>query len=529
MQLPLQIDYKARQSLQLQIFEQIRYMILDGRLVSGARMPASRVLAADLHVSRNTVVLAYDRLAAEGYIEIRRPTGAFISNELISDNPLRPADERAAGPAGEGRRDTLLVFRGNAHAVGRPQDKSIAFDFCVGGSDARLFPMRTWKRLLYRQLGRNGFGLSGYGDPAGSWELRKALAEHVGVARGIKARAEQVLVTSGIQQGVDILSRLFVQRGTPIAVENPCYRGAANAFLSYGARLIAVEVDGFGANVNELSLDPAFLYLTPSHQYPTGVTMALERREQVLAWAARADAYVIEDDYDSDFYYDQSPLPALHSLDRNGQVIYLGTFSKSLAAGLRVGYMILPTCLVDSATAVKALLDNGSAWLPQTLLAEFLTSGDFDHHLRRIRTIYRARRDCLINTLNEYFGNIDLRGVQSGMHVVWWLPEEMPNAVEFEQRCSYHGVGVYSMCSGNAFVTDSASGTYDRVVMLGYAALNEQEIVEGVMCLAAAAELCASGGAALHPRVLASGYPAKKGALVEVRASRVAARSKLAL
>lgn len=495
MQLPLQIHCGTDQSLQLQIFEQIRRLILDRRLQPSVRIPASRTLAVDLGVSRNTVVLAYDRLAAEGYIEMRQPIGVFVSHDVIFDGPLLPTNEPAEGQAGETCRGARVIFRGEAHRIARPRDESIISDFWVGRPDARLFPKRLWEQLLHSQLDQNGFGINGYCDPAGLWKLRESLAEHAGVARGIKATAEQVLITNGIQQGLNILARLFIQYGTPIAVENPCYSGAANTFLSYGAKLIAVEMDASGANVDSLSPDPAFLYLTPSHQYPTGITMSLERRKQVLAWAARANAYVVEDDYDSDFYYDRSPLPALHSLDENEQVIYLGTFSKSLAAGLRVGYMILPKNLVVAATAVKALSDNCSAWLPQALLAEFVASGAFAHHLRRIRTIYCARRDCLTSVLRKHFGDIDLRGSQSGMHAVWQLPEGMPKAVELELLCRQHGVAVYSLHSGNAFVTGSAANKYDRMVMLGYAALNEQEIAEGIARLARAVGSSTSPGA----------------------------------
>lgn len=486
MQLPLRIKRGAEQNLQLQIFEQIRQLILDGRLHPGARMPASRGLAADLGVSRNTVVLAYDQLASEGYVETRQPIGSFVSENVIYDGPMTASDDAVEnGGDAAARKRARVVFHGEAHTVTPPKGGSLSHDFWVGRPDARLFPARMWEQLLHQQFHDTRSGISGYGDPAGLWSLREALAMHVGAARGIKASPDQILVTSGIQQGLNVLARLFVRRDTPIAIENPCYRGAANTFRSYGARLLPVEVDHCGANVAGLSVDPALLYLTPSHQYPTGETMTMERREQVLDWAARANAYVIEDDYDSDFYYDRAPMPALHSFDERGQVIYLGTFSKSLAAGLRVGYMIVPRPLIEAATAVKTLLDNCSPWLPQTLLAEFVTSGAFAHHLRRIRTIYRSRRDCLIHALGEFFGDVEIRGSQGGMHLVWQLPDSMSEAVDFERRCRDHGVGIYSMGSGNAYMTDAIAARYTRSVMLGYAALDEKEILEGVQRLAA--------------------------------------------
>ncbi|MBS0556166.1 MAG: PLP-dependent aminotransferase family protein [Proteobacteria bacterium] len=514
MQLPLQIDHGAGQILQLQIFEQIRRMILDRRLLPGVRMPSSRILAADLGIARNTVVLAYDRLAAEGYIQMRQPVGAFVANDVIFDGPALPATVPAKDEPGHSRRDARVVFRGAAHRVARPRDQSIEFDFWVGRPDTRLFPKRLWEQMLNHQLNRTGFSICSYGEPAGLRELRDAIAAHVGVARGIKATADEVLITSGIQQGLNILARMFIRHGTPIAVEDPCYCGAANTFLSYGARLVPVETDAAGAKVDGLSCDPPFLYLTPSHQYPTGVTMPIERRERVLDWATRAGAYVVEDDYDSDFYYDRAPLPALHSLDEHEQVIYLGTFSKSLAAGLRIGYMILPRPLVASAVAVKALLDNCTAWLPQALLAEFLTTGAFDHHLRRIRTIYRARRDCLAGVLREHFGAVDLRGTQSGMHAAWRLPDCLPTAEDFAQLCRRHGVAIYGIRSGNSFVSRRDPAHYERIVMLGYAALNEREIAEGIARVAMAAAGHGSGaspGLAHRPQSAASRHPTLAG------------------
>lgn len=489
MQLPLRIKDRTGQTLQLQIFEQIRRLILDGRLRPGACMPASRVLAADLRVSRNTVVLAYERLEAEGYLAIRQPTGTFVSRNVIFDSPSLPVapvtdDQDAAAM----RRRARLVFRGESHIVVSPYDKPVPYDFWVGRPDARLFPARLWQNVNNRKLHQMRDGISGYSDPAGLWALRQAVADYVGVARGIKAATNQVLIINGIQEGLNILARLFVRRGTEVAIENPCYRGAANVFASHGARLIPVPVDGHGANVARLPRDAAFIYLTPSHQYPTGVTLSLERRARLLEWAEQLCVYVVEDDYDSDFYYDSAPLPALHSLDTHDQVIYLGTFSKSLAAGLRIGYMIVPRHLAAVATTVKALLNNCSSWLPQALLAEFISSGAFMHHLRRIRTIYCARRNRLLEALNAHFGAVEIRGAQGGMHLVWYLPKEFPAAFQLERRCRRDGVGVYSVKTGNALVVGAAEARHARTVMLGYAALDETEITEGVRRLAGALE-----------------------------------------
>lgn len=504
MQLPLRLDAKARQSLQLQLFEQVRRLIAEGRLRPGARMPASRVLAIDLGVSRNTVALAYERLAAEGYIEMRSPIGAFVANNVIPDSPP------SVGGRATGADDTpppcrrRVVFDGQPHTVVPDGGSPLEYDFWVGRTDARLFPVKAWEQASHQSLREQRTSMSGYCDPMGLRDLRRSIAEYVGVARGIRARSDQILITNGIQQGLDVLARLFITRGTAVAVENPCYSGAANLFRSHGARLAAAEVDGAGVVPGRLPRDAAFAYLTPSHQYPTGATLPLDRRERVLEWAARTQAYVVEDDYDSDFYYDRAPLPSLKGMDEHDQVIYLGTFSKSLAAGLRIGYMVLPRHLVGAASAVKVLLDNSSPWLPQKLLAEFMASGAFAHHLRRIRTIYRDRRDRLLQALARHFDAVDIRGAQGGMHVMWRLPERFPDVGVLESAARRRGVGIHGLESCNVFLAGSGS-PYTRSLLLGYAALAEDEIEDAVARMGAAFAGEGMRATRLPPRAAASG------------------------
>lgn len=483
MQLPLGLDGNAGESLQSQIFERVRSLIVDGRLRPGARMPASRILATDLGVSRNTVVLAYERLTAEGYLETHSPIGVFVARNVILDSPRPPDPPSTSDQNDTGRRDTRIVFRGEAHTVVPSPDTSVHYDFWVGRPDARLFPTKMWERTLHQTLHQHGSGVSAYGNPAGLRELRRAVAQYVGVARGIRARSDQILITNGIQEALNVIARLFVHDGTRVAIENPCYCGACNLFMSYGADMTAVDVDGSGADISHLPEDVAFIYLTPSHQYPTGATLPIGRRRQLLDWAERTRGYVLEDDYDSDFYYDSAPLPALKSLDENDRVIYLGTFSKSLGAGLRIGFMILPGPLVKPAIAVKALLDNCCPWLPQKVLAEFVTSGAFAHHLRRTRTIYRNRRDCLLEILSEHFGDLDVRGAQGGMHVMWRIPAGFPDAPTIRHEARRRGVGIYDLQSCNVRVLrDDAINA--RSLLLGYAALDEDAITDSVALLA---------------------------------------------
>jgi len=445
------------------------------------------VLADDLGVSRNTIVLAYERLTGEGYLEPRKPVGAFVSAKVLADAPPPAAHTGIEDVAAKGdQRNKRLIFSGESHHVISPYEQPVSYDFWVGRPDARLFPIKVWQQIS-RQMQDVHDGNSAYGHPAGLWSLRQAIADHVGAARGIRATANEIIVTNGIQEGLNILARMFIAQGTSVAVENPCYSGAANVFKSHGARLVSADVDEQGIQVAQLPKDASFIYVTPSHQYPVGVTLSAQRRVQLQDWAKKAHAYIVEDDYDSDFFYDAAPLPALKSQDTFDQVIYMGTFSKSLGAGLRLAYMVLPPHLAQAAIKVKALINNCTPWFTQAVLSEFMTSGQFLHHLRRTRMTYSARRDHLVRALGQHFGGSEIYGTQAGMHLAWQLPDQAPNAVEFERLMRGHSVGVYSFQTGNALVLgEAAMARYARSLMLGFAALDEAEIDEGVRRLAQA-------------------------------------------
>jgi GntR family transcriptional regulator/MocR family aminotransferase len=485
-EIPVSVDLSRPTALQAQLFEQIRNLILSGKLKPGTPLPASRGLAEQLGVSRNTVLLAYERLTAEGYLQAREAVGTFVSFEL----PERCLAARAATPGPRAPDDLAprkreLAFRGRAQAVVNPH--RLAIDFWVGRPDAHSFPLRTWRRLLNRALVTAGSKFTEYRDPTGMLELHRAIASHVALARGIDARPEQVIVVAGCQGGLNVAARLLIQPRARAAIENPCYQGAAFLFESYGAQLVPVPVDSDGLDVDALPAGPPIqlLYVTPSHQYPMGYTLSLERRLRLLDWAARAGTTILEDDYDSDFRYRGSPLTALMGLDRHGSVIYLGTFSKSMGAGLRLGYLIVPPQLVEAARTVKALLDNGHPWLEQAAMAAFLESGSYANHLRRIRQLYRARRDCLIESLRARFGEVDLSGQDSGMHLTWHLPSDLPRASEVQQLAAVQGVGIYCLQSGAAYDFDGCAYS-DSAIMLGYSSLDERQIRDGVERVAGA-------------------------------------------
>ena len=485
MQIPLQIDRAEFESLQIQIFGQIRNLILSGLLKPGAAMPGSRPLAEELGVSRNTVLLAYDRLIAEGYLQTRAAKGTFVSNDLPDASIVnRLHDEPSRSAVASASRRRPVVFRGRVQRrVTRNRD-TVSIDFWGSRPNPDCFPLNAWRRSMLRKLAHAGTSLTEYGDPAGLFEFRQALADFLGPARGFSLQPEQIVIVHGIQEALNIVARLFIERGTLVATENPCSQAAAYTFESYGADLVPVPVDDDGIDVSLLPDQPvSLLYLTPSHQFPTGRTLSFERRVRVLEWALRVGAYIVEDDYDSDFRYDGPPLPALAGLDRHDTVIYLGTFSKSIGPGLRIGYMVLPRALVEPAVTIKSLLDSGHSWLDQAVLAEFIASGDYIRHLRRIRHVYKRRRDRLLEVLHREFGDVTVSGRRGGMHVMWHLHDHFPTAVELEAMARDCGVGIYSLQSGGVYdYGDSPYG--ERAILLGYSSVPEEKIDEGIQRIA---------------------------------------------
>lgn len=487
MEIPISVGPNARKSLQAQIYEQIRNLILGGRVKPGMPLPASRALAEQLGVSRNTVMLAYGRLAAEGYIQTRQTVGTYVSLELPEDcltakHPASVADARVQ----DFSRRRPIAFEGRAQAV--VNEKPLAYDFWLGRPDPHSFPIKTWRRLINRTLVIAGSRLTEYRDPAGLIDLRKAIADHLGPARGINVHPDQIVIVAGSQEGLNLTARLLLREGMSVALENPAYQGAAYLYESYRARLIPVCVDDSGLCVDELpEAGAVLLYVTPSHQYPMGYTLSLSRRLRLLDWAWRTGTYIVEDDYDSDVRYRGSPIAALMGLDSHDCVIYLGTFSKSVGAGLRLGYVVVPKHLAGPARQVKALLDNGHPWLEQAVLAEFMAGGGYDNHLRRIRQSYAARCDCLVDSLRQHFGEVVVSGTECGMHIAWHLAEDLPRAAELQAMAAARGVGIYTLQSGAA--CDFGGCAYaERTIVLGFSPLNERQIRSGVERIASAVD-----------------------------------------
>ena len=475
----ISLDRNGAESLQEQIYQRIREQIVAGTLRAGAPVPSSRLLAAQLKVSRNSVIFGYERLINEGYLVARPMVGTFVA-EVLPDRTV--SAEKASDVAAEGANAHIApVFTGRSHAI--LNNSNIPIDFWTQRTDPRAFPLKTWRRLIMQSLASAGHNLTEYGDPCGLMALRVEVADHVGATRGIRVRPEQVVILAGAQLALNLVPRLLASPGDEIAVENPCNQGAAYLFESHQMRLLPIPVDRAGINAAAVvASDARLVYLTPSHQFPMGATLSLERRRTILGWAQQAGAYIIEDDYDCEFRYDGTPLPAMKALAPD-HVIYLGTFSKSLGAGLRTGFAIFPEHLVDAAATAKSLLYNGQVWLEQATLARFMQSGGFARHLRRCRQHYYERRNALIARLRDRFGDVDLMGTDAGTHVAWRLPASLVPAHSVKAVARTRNIGVYTVQSGGGHEYDGDSfGT--NWLLLGYASLTEDQIRAGIDRLA---------------------------------------------
>jgi GntR family transcriptional regulator/MocR family aminotransferase len=489
MEIALRLDPSSKITLQTQIFDQTVSLIKGGKLVAGAALPSSRELSRQLGVSRNTVSEAYDKLAAEGYIVTARAKGTFVSVSLPDQNPAY-----ATGGALDERRlrffaNLPLPYGGRGlPGLYEAHDPGIRTDFRFGRSDPRSFPEKVWRRLLLEILGGAAERLSQYNDPAGLPELRSLIATSLGPARGMAVTQRQTIIVAGFQQGIALAGHLLVGVNTPVVMEAPCYRGAAYLFESYGGRIVPVGVDEDGILVDRLPNQRVKLvYVTPSHQFPTGVTMSLERRMALLDWAATNGTYILEVDYDADFRYDGAILPSLQSLDQHGCVIYLNSFSRSIGPGLRLGYMVVPQGLVTTAVTLKSLVDNGSPWLEQATLAEFMRNGSLASHLKRLRQTYKSRRDALVHAIGDRFPGSVITGADGGTHMMWRLAPGGPTAVELHASARAVGVGLHPLAT--SVLHEDVLSDWDRRILLGYTHLTEEQIVEAFSKIAK----CSSG------------------------------------
>ena len=420
------VDRKAQKPLHRQIYDAFRNAIVEGRLRRGQRIPSTRALSLEIAVSRFPILNAYAQLLAEGYFESRVGAGTVVSSWI----PQRVAPREAhgtrdaaihSGPRTVSQRSSPLppLFHGhwlrNLGAFGVGQ---IAFD---------QFPLRVWSNLVARRCRSMDANDLHYSDPMGSQAFRETIADYLRTARSLRCKAEQIMIVSGSQQALDITAQVLLDPGDRVWMEEPGYRLAKTVFALAGCRVVPVPVDAEGLNVAagiKLQRKARAAFVTPSHQFPLGVSMSASRRLQLLDWAQEAGSWIIEDDYDSEYRYDSSPLASLQGLDTNARVIYVGTFSKVLFPGLRLGYIAIPEDLIERFIAVRRAIDIGPPNFYQDVVADFMSEGHFARHIRRMRVLYHERRNALVESLREEMGStVEVLGGATGMHLALMLPE----------------------------------------------------------------------------------------------------------
>lgn len=477
---PLPVDLSGihldpQRGLARQLYQALRERILDGRLQSRTRLPASRDLASLLGISRNTVTRAFDQLYAEGYIEGRIGAGTYVA-ELNAAK--RPAPAQPLVSTQSPALELLHKHHLNPPLSGAPRA------FRVGVPAFDLFPFEIWARLSARFWRKPSPARLGYGDPAGDWQLRELIAAYLRNSRGLHCDPAQIVVTNGAQQAISLCAQLLVSPGARVAVENPGYRAAGHALAIAGAQLCGVAVDGEGLDVPALAQleDCRLVYVTPSHQYPTGVTLSLARRLQLLEWAERNNGLIIEDDYDGEYRYSGTPLAPLAALDRQGRVLYVGTFCKIAFPALRLGYLVLPPALAEAFAQRRALDMRHSEIGTQAVMADFIAAGHFQRHIRRMRTAARSRRDALLAGWPEHVpGCAPLPAVDAGLHLCVRVDSL---ARERELISAAARVGVEMTVLSSYWLPGSSTPEDQRAgLVLGFAAVPEAQIAEALQAL----------------------------------------------
>lgn len=474
----LALDRDVALPLQEQIAAYFRSAVLHGRLRAGTRVPSSRALAADHGVARITAVQAYDRLVAEGYLVARAGSGLFVADS-IPEHLARPV-----APAARRERPRAAPQLRQVPPPAMPPRPLEVLPLSVGIPALDHFPWTDLARITARIHRERPVEALGYCDPRGELVLRQAIADYLGAARGVACTAEQVLVVAGSQQGIDLSARVLASPGEAVWVEEPGYPAGRAALQAAGLELVPVPVDGDGIDVAAgVRLRPRarLVLVSPSHQYPLGVPLSLGRRLALLDWAAGADAWIIEDDYDGEYRYSGRPLAPLHTLDHGNRVLYLGTFSKVLAPALRIGYLVVPLAVMDRFVALKAASDRHAPGLTQRVLARFMTEGRLAAHLRRMRTLYAGRRAALLEAIRtEAAGLLAAEGAtEAGLHLVTRLlvPGDDVAMSRRAQELRVHA---------SPLSTYYAGLRRQRGFVLGFASTPEAEMVPAVRRLAAA-------------------------------------------
>ncbi|HEY7288685.1 MAG TPA: PLP-dependent aminotransferase family protein [Vicinamibacterales bacterium] len=485
----IRLDRRAGSALQQQIYSGIRRAVLDGIVQPGTRLPSSRSLADDLAVSRTTTLLAFEQLTAEGYLVGRRGSGTFVAHELPDDLLRTAGTRRRPGSS----KHPPLSRRGLALTSTPPSARRIAGPprpFRLGTPGIDLFPLRLWSQLINRRLRSLTLAQLDYNEAGGFRPLREAIADHVQSARGTRCRAEDIFIVGGTQRGLELMCDLVLDVGDEAWLEEPGYPGARAALVGAGARIVPVPVDDEGLSVAtgaRVAGRARVVYVTPSNQFPAGVPMSLPRRLALLRWASAARAWVLEDDYDSEFRYGSRPIPCLHGLDEDGRVIYVGSFSKTLFPALRLGFLIVPSDLQGRLASARRAADVHPPLLEQAALADLMAGGHFDRHLRRMRAAYRERLEALVDGAERWCGGVlDVRPVMGGLHAVADVI-----GVDADRVCREAAArGVEATPLSHYYINRPRALAGDRkstnAIVLGFAAVRPDALRRGMELMAAA-------------------------------------------
>jgi len=464
----IHVSLVGRTDLSGEIYRQLRQAILDGRLMPGDRLPPTRELARSLSVSRTTVSVAYERLTGQGFVTARVGAGTFVSEHIAKSLGRR----RRGGIASQLRALPLWESIPVSTAFAQPAE----FDFRSGLPDASLFPFEAWRRLMARQLRAGAVGRGIYQEPAGHPDLREAIARHIAIARGIQATADDITITNGSQQAMDVVARALLAPGDRAAVEDPGYSPPRWLLQSLRVRLQGVPVDDQGLIVDALHPRTRLVYITPSHQYPLGVPMSLRRRQALLAWAQRQDAAVVEDDYDSEFRFFGRPLDPLQTLDSAGRVIYMGSFSKTMLPTLRLGFVVTPPSLTKAVQTAKFVADWHTSIPAQAALANFIDDGTFARHVRKMNAVYEERHEMITDIIGrDFVDHLKLLPSAAGLHIAAVARSASAQQVHvIADKAANAGVQVQEL-TRFAFEADPMAG-----LVLGYGAIATSRIAQGM-------------------------------------------------
>jgi GntR family transcriptional regulator/MocR family aminotransferase len=460
------------------LYSALRSEILSGRLRTGARLPATRDLAAQYGLARGTIVNAFEQLKAEGYLDCAVGSGTFVSSLLPEEVLQVRGESREPSPVPRRRRFRLSNYGRHVHLFsGFEHRPSRAFRCHLPALE--LFPVDTWAKLSVRRAHR----LSHYqlmGCPAlGFLPLRKAIAEYLTLSRGVQCSAEQVAIVSGAQEALDLVSRLLLNHGDTVCMEDPGYPGARFVFRAIGARIRNISLDEEGLSTQDLPRQGARLvYVTPGHQFPLAMTMSLARRLALLEWARTSGAFIFEDDYDGEFRYSGRPIPAMHGLDRHGVVLYAGSFSKVMFPALRLGYLVLPRDLIEAFEAAQSITTRHAPMADQVVLTDFIVEGHFGRHLRRMREVYAERLSVLLEEARlRLAGLLEVSNVEAGLQTTGWLGSGIDAALAAEAAARRNVEIMPLSVYGTSRATRGA-------LHLGFAAVEPKEIRRGIRELA---------------------------------------------